>query len=180
MSAVDPPASKSVDRTCAGCGRGRPTLTLAEFPALLLEGVEVGSTVEAKGAAEALSVNALVRLSNESPPEEEGGTARIVDFSKDGSSSSTSRPDSKSSNSGGGDDGAVLPCENLRDEGEKDDEMKVSSSEMLVEAECLKPFFRDRIGCGASARVASNLAIVLATWLPLETRDPGLSGLSNP
>ena len=180
MSAAGPPAWNSIERVCSPCGKARPTLTLAGFPALLIEGVEPGSTVEAKDAAEALSVNALVRLSDESPPEEEGGTARMVDLSYEGSSSSTSKVDSKSSNSGGGDDGAVLPCENLRDEGEKDDEMTVSSSEMLVDAECLKPFFRDRIGCGAKARVASNLAIVLATWLPLETRDPGLSGLSNP
>ena len=94
---------------------------------------------------------------------------------KDASSSSTSSPFSKSCVSGGGDDGGVLPWENLKDDGENEDATRVSASDVLVETECLKPFLRDRIGCGTRARLASNFAMVLATWLPLETRDPGLS-----
>ena len=66
-------------------------------------------------------------------------------------------------------DGAVLPWENLKVDGVKEDAMRVSSSDMLVEPECLKPFLRDRIGCGVRARLASNFAMVLATWLTFET-----------
>lgn len=87
---------------------------------------------------------------------------------------------SPSSNSGGGDDGAVLSCENLTDEGVKAEDTKVSSSDVLVAAECLTAFFRDTIGCGVCTRLASNFATTLATWLLDETRDPGLSGRSNP
>jgi hypothetical protein len=135
--------------------------------------------VEAKDAAEALGVNARVRLSNESPPDEDGGTARMVGLWMGDSSSSTSSEVSLS-DSGGGDDGAVLSWENLTDEGVKEDAMRVSSSDVLVAPECLTPFFRDRIGCGVWTRLASNFATTLATWLLDETRDPGLSGLSNP
>jgi hypothetical protein len=87
-----------------------------------------------------------------------------------------------SSESGGGDDGAVLSCEYLTDEGVKEEATRVSSSDVLVAAECLMAFLRDRIGCGVWTRLASNFATTLATWLLLvdETRDPGLSGLSNP
>jgi hypothetical protein len=60
------------------CGSGRLTLTLDGFPALLIGVVEVGGLGEAKDAADALGVKARLRLSNESPLEEEGGTARIV------------------------------------------------------------------------------------------------------
>lgn len=54
------------------------TLTPAGFPTLLNEGGEAAGPVEAKHAADALGVNARARLSNDSPPEEEGGTARMV------------------------------------------------------------------------------------------------------
>ena len=43
-----------------------------------MEVVDAGGLGEAKDAAEALGVNARVRLSSESPLEEEGGTARMV------------------------------------------------------------------------------------------------------
>jgi hypothetical protein len=155
------------------CGNGRPTLTLDGFPTLLFGCGEAAGAGEAKDAAEALGVNAR----SESPPEEEGGTARMVGLwdCEDTTSSSTSRAFASSSNSGGGEDGAVLPWENLKVDGVKEDAMRVSSSDMLVEAECLKPFLRDRIGCGVRARLASNFAMVLATWLPFETRDTGRS-----
>jgi hypothetical protein len=178
LARAGPLALDSVDAEWWGvCGNGRPTLTLDEFPALLIGCDEAAGTGEAKDAAEALGVNARSRLSNESPPEEEGGTARMVGLCdcEDTTSSSTSRPFASSSNSGGGEDGAVLPWENLKVDGVKEDATRVSSSDMLVEAECLKPFLRDRIGCGVRARLASNFAMVLATWLPLETRDPGRS-----
>lgn len=57
----------------------------------------------------------------------------------------------------------MLPWENRRDDGEKEEATRVSASEALVDTECLKPFFRERTGCGTRARLASNLAMVLAT-----------------
>lgn len=147
--------------------------------ALLFALGEAAGDVEAKDAADALGLNARARLSRDSPPADEGGTARIVDRSRGLSSSSTSRPFSNSVNSGGGDVGGVLPWENLKDEGVYDDATRVSASDALVDADCLAFFFRAicKGAGGWSTRVllASNFAMVLATWLPLETRDVGLS-----
>jgi hypothetical protein len=98
---------------------GSGWMILVGFPALLIGVGEAGAAVEAKDAADALDVNARARLSSESPPEDEGGTARIVDLARGcvGSSRSTSNPFSNSMKSGGGDVGGVLPCEKRRDDG---------------------------------------------------------------
>lgn len=128
-------------------------------------------------AAGPLIVDVRGRLSCESPPEEDGGTARMVDRSYDEvvSSGSTSRPFSHSLDSGGGDDGGVLPCENRTDEGEKEELISVSVSERFVDVDCLWAFLRERMGGGVRVPLASNLAMVDATWLPFETPTPGLS-----
>lgn len=55
-------------------------MILVGSPSLLSKVGESGDVGEANDAADALGVNARVRLSSESPPEEEGGTARIVDL----------------------------------------------------------------------------------------------------
>jgi hypothetical protein len=79
LTNAGPPASDSDDWVCLWpFGSGRLTLTLDEFPALLIGGREAAGMDEASDAADAWGVNARVRLSNESPPEEEGGTARMV------------------------------------------------------------------------------------------------------
>lgn len=80
---------------------------------------EAAVIVEAKDAADALEVNARARLASDSPPEDDGGTARIVDFGRGwvDSSSSTSSPFSNSVNSGDGDVGGVLPCEKRSEDG---------------------------------------------------------------
>lgn len=100
------------------------------------------------------------------------------------SSSSTSRSVSKSFNSAWpGETGGVSPWENLKEDRELPVPTRVSSSDVLVDvlvdAECLKVFLeRYEGGCGARvwvAPMASNFARALATRLPLETRDPGVS-----
>jgi hypothetical protein len=98
---------------------GNGWMTLMGFSALLFEYGEATGIVEANDAADALGLNARARLSRDSPPDDEGGTARIVDLSAGWtfSSSSTSSPFSNSVNSGGGDVGGVLPWENLKDDG---------------------------------------------------------------
>lgn len=53
---------------------------LVGSPALLFGGGEAAVIVEARDAADALEVNACARLATDSPPEDEGGTARMVDF----------------------------------------------------------------------------------------------------
>ena len=53
------------------------------------------------------------------------------------SSSSISNSCALSHESGPGEVGGVLPCENLVDDGEKDEATRVSASEVLVDVECL-------------------------------------------
>lgn len=73
----------------------------------------------------------------------------------------------------------MLPWENRREYRELEVPTRVSSSDVLVDTECLKVFFgRWMGGCGARvlpAPIASNFARALATRLPLETRDAGVS-----
>lgn len=93
---------------------------------------------EAKDASEAACDGTRVRLAIDSPPEEEGGTARMVDFERVAGCSSSSTPKffSKSDASSGGDEGrvVVLPWENLSREkrtveGADEGATRVSSSE---------------------------------------------------
>lgn len=53
----------------------------------------------------------------------------------------------------------------------------VSASEVLVETDDRRPFLRCKGKDATALLLASNLAMVLATWLAPETRD---AGLSNP
>lgn len=68
------------------CGRRGPILRRDVFPPWPEEDGWAARMVEAKDAAEAFGVNARLRLSNESPPDEEGGTARMVGLWLRGSS----------------------------------------------------------------------------------------------
>ena len=70
----------------SACDSGWPKLRRDGFPTWPEEDGWGARMVEAKDAAEAFGVNARVRLSNESPPEEEGGTARMVDLGTGGAS----------------------------------------------------------------------------------------------
>lgn len=145
---------KSISRACCrpssnpedggySCDSGR--LTPVEFrPALLGSVGEAARTIEASDATESWVDKARVRLSADSPPDDEGETARIVDLRAGGvvSSSSTSSSVSKSFNSAWpGVDGGVLPGDNLREYRELDVPTRVSSSDVLVDTECLKVFF---------------------------------------
>lgn len=105
---------------------------------------EVARAVEASDAADSWGDKARERLSTDSPPDDEGGTARIVDLRAGGvvSSSSTSSSVSKSFNSPSpGVVGGVLPWENPREYRELEVPTRVSSSDVLVDTECLKVFF---------------------------------------
>ena len=109
-----------------------------------MSSVSLAGIWSAVGVGEAQVADSLVtdvrgRLSWESPPEEDGGTGRIVGRSYDVavSSESTSSPFSHSLDSGDGDDGGVLPCENRTDEGENEELTSVSASEVFVDVECL-------------------------------------------
>lgn len=82
--------------------------------------------------------------------------------------------------SGEGDDGGVLPWENLNVDGVYEDATRVSASDALVDTECLTLFLRASTKGGGGCKTGvllsrSNFAMVLATTLPLETRDPGRS-----
>jgi hypothetical protein len=134
---------------------------------------ESAEAVEASDAADALGVNAWLS-SGSGPDDDEGRTARMVDFGGSGggtSSSSASNPFSSKKT----DDGGVLPWENLLDEGENDEATRVSVSEMLVDVECLIAL----LGCkGFGTRVSRRASIdatALATGLESETRGPLLS-----
>ena len=133
--------------------------------------------VDASDAADALGVNAWFscgsELDDDCGGDDEGMTARIVDFGGIGgatSSSSASNPFSSKNK----DEGSVLPSENLLDEGENDEAAIVSASEMLDDAECLIAFLGCK-GLGTRAWPASIFATALATWAASETRDPLLS-----
>lgn len=102
---------KSLSRACCRpssnpadgeCSFGNGPLTPVVFrSALLGEMGEAAGVVEASDATDSWGVKARVRLATDSPPDDEGGTARIVDLLARGvvSSSSTSSSVSKSFNS---------------------------------------------------------------------------------
>ena len=133
---------------------------------------ESAEAVEASDAADALGVNAWLS-SGSGPDDDEGMTARMVDFGGSGgglSSSSASNPFSSKKT----DDGGVLPWENLLDEGENDEATRVSVSEMLVDVECLIALLGCK-GFGTRRDRSSIVATALATGLESETRGPLLS-----
>ena len=126
------------------CSFGNDRLTPVEFRSALLGEVgEAAGVVEASDATDSWGDKARVRLATDSPPDDEGGTARIVDLRAGGvvSSSSTSSSVSKSFNSAWpGEDGGVLPWENLKEDRELKVPTRVSSSDVLVDTECRKVF----------------------------------------